>query len=71
MEVLMGEGLEMCLSDGAWCADALWVGVVLLGSLALALAVQVQGALRARRLSELREARRARRLARLGRGGEA
>lgn len=63
----MGEGLEVCLRDGAWCADALWVSVVLLGSLALALAMQVNGALRARRLSELREARRARRLARLER----
>ncbi len=67
MEVLMGEGLEVCLRDGAWSADALWVGMVLLGSLALALAMQVNGALRARRLSELREARRARRLARLER----
>ena len=65
----MREGLELCLRDGAWCADALWVCVVLAGLLALALAVQVSVALRARRLSELRELRRARRLAKLQQGG--
>ena len=59
------EGFELCLRDGAWCADALWVCVTLAGMLAQALMFQVQGALRARRLTELRELRRARRLAKL------